>query len=232
MTSQRRRVGRPRHIAYGGDVSPRDQILDAAARLFVERSFAATSTREIADAVGIRQASLYYHFANKDEILAELLKRSVRPTVDKIAKIEQLVPPETHETALYLLALVDVRTLATARHNIGVLSRLPDVTNSSAFAEFRNDRAELVEAYGRLGASIAPATIVDLVGQKRLGEMLVQVVDTVINIRSGGDPAGPRTAEAVATTCLRICGSDDSKILAASAAATRLLEAFHDEPLH
>ncbi|NYI81241.1 TetR/AcrR family transcriptional regulator [Nocardioides panzhihuensis] len=232
MTPRRGRPGRPRHIAYGGDAPPREQILHAAARLFVGRGFAATSTREIADAVGIRQASLYYHFANKDEILAELLERSVRPTVDKIDKIEQLVPPETHETALYLLALVDVRTLATAPNNIGVLSRLPDVTSSAAFEQFRNDRSELVDAYGRLGASIARATIVDLVGRRSLGEMLVQVVDTVINVRCAGEPAGPRMAEAVATTCLRMCGSDDQQIMAASSAATQLLEAFHDEPLH
>lgn len=88
--------GRPRHVVSTSAASPRDQVLDAAAELFVTRGFAATSTREIAEKVGIRQASLYYHFAGKDEILAELLQRSVRPTMDNVAKIEALVPPSNH----------------------------------------------------------------------------------------------------------------------------------------
>lgn len=51
-------------------MAPREEILDAAAGLFVDRGFEGTSTREIAEAVGIRQASVYYHFpSGKDEIL-------------------------------------------------------------------------------------------------------------------------------------------------------------------
>lgn len=223
-------AGRPRLVPYTGSASPRDQILDATAQLFVERGFAATSTREIADAAGIQQATLYHYFSGKDGILAELLQRSVRPTVDKIAKIEAMVPPETHATALYLLALIDVTTLAAAPHNIGLLSRLPDVTHNPVYAEFRNDRRELVQAYGRLGACIARSAVVELVGQHRLGEILIQVVDSTINVRSAGESVDEHAAHAVAATCLRICGSDDDQILAATAAAAPLLEAFRADP--
>lgn len=110
---RRPRPGRPRHISGpNSSLSPRDQILDASARLFVHQGFAATSTREIAERVGIRQASIYYHFpSGKDEILGELLEKSVRPTVDKVAQIEGMCPPEAPETALYVLMLLDVRTL-------------------------------------------------------------------------------------------------------------------------
>lgn len=229
MRARRPGSGRPRLVPYSGSASPRDQILDASGHLFVERGFAATSTRQIAETVGIQQASLYYHFGGKDDILAELLQRSVRPTVDKIAKIEAMVPPETYETALYLLALVDVTTLATAPHNIGLLSRLPDVTHSPVFAEFRDDRRELAEAYGRIGTRIARLPVIDLIGSKQLGEILVQVVDSTINLRSNGDRIDAHAANAVATTCLRICGTGDEQILAASAAAAPLLEAFRAE---
>ena len=50
----------------------RDQILRAASRLFAEQGFHATSTRDIAAAVGIRQPSLFHHFSSKAEIMAEL----------------------------------------------------------------------------------------------------------------------------------------------------------------
>ena len=69
-------------------MAPRAQILDAAAELFVRQGLAATTTRQIADRVGIRQASLYYHFAGKDEILLELLTQSVRPSLLLAATLE------------------------------------------------------------------------------------------------------------------------------------------------
>jgi AcrR family transcriptional regulator len=90
MSIRRTHPGRPRLVPSNTAAPPREQVLHAAAQLFVTKGFAATSTREIADKVGIRQASLYYHFTGKDEILAELLERSVRPTVDRVDQIEQL----------------------------------------------------------------------------------------------------------------------------------------------
>ena len=54
-------------------VTPADEILDAAAELFTTRGYTATSTRAIADAVGLRQASLYTHFPTKAAILRALL---------------------------------------------------------------------------------------------------------------------------------------------------------------
>jgi AcrR family transcriptional regulator len=47
----------------------REEILDAAVRLFVEHGFANVSTRRIADALGISQTTLYVYFPTKDAIL-------------------------------------------------------------------------------------------------------------------------------------------------------------------
>jgi TetR/AcrR family transcriptional regulator, cholesterol catabolism regulator len=48
----------------------RDQeITDAAAKVFAERGFHGATTQDIADLLGIRQASLYYYFSTKDEAL-------------------------------------------------------------------------------------------------------------------------------------------------------------------
>jgi AcrR family transcriptional regulator len=62
------------------DVTPRKraaarrgQILDAAARSFRETGYGGASLDTVASAVGILKGSLYYHFASKEEILAELL---------------------------------------------------------------------------------------------------------------------------------------------------------------
>jgi AcrR family transcriptional regulator len=52
-------------------------VLDHAARLFRERGYAETSLRNIAGACSIKTASLYYHFASKDEIVIEVLNTGV-----------------------------------------------------------------------------------------------------------------------------------------------------------
>jgi AcrR family transcriptional regulator len=49
-----------------------DQILAQAQRLFIENGIQNVSTRQIAQAVGISQPSLYAHFDSRDAILIEL----------------------------------------------------------------------------------------------------------------------------------------------------------------
>ncbi|NGN93589.1 TetR/AcrR family transcriptional regulator [Nocardioides sp. KC13] len=224
MSIRRTQPGRPRLIPSDATSPPREQILHAAAQLFVTQGFAATSTREIADEVGIRQASLYYHFTGKDEILAELLERSVRPTVDRIERIEQLAPSESPETALYALALVDVHTLAEAPDNIGLLATHPDVTSSEAFDAFRSTRAELADAYGRLAARAAVPAATHTAEPRHLGEMLIHLVEVTTTLRSIGVTIDAETADAIASTCLRACGIPDSRIVTAASAAATIVD--------
>jgi len=54
----------------------REQILQAATRLFRERGYHATSVRDIADAVGIQGGSLYAHFESKDDVLWDIVNQS------------------------------------------------------------------------------------------------------------------------------------------------------------
>ena len=55
-----------------------DRLLDTAAGMFWTKSYAATTTREIASALQIQQASLYYHIASKEDLLYQLCLSSVR----------------------------------------------------------------------------------------------------------------------------------------------------------
>lgn len=47
----------------------REQIVEAADRLFYEHGYARTSFADIAGAVQISRGNFYYHFKTKDEIL-------------------------------------------------------------------------------------------------------------------------------------------------------------------
>ncbi|NNE11803.1 MAG: TetR/AcrR family transcriptional regulator [Ilumatobacter sp.] len=57
--------------------SGRARIMDEAASLFLRRGYDATSLRHIADAVGMKAGSLYYHFGSKDELLTAILERGL-----------------------------------------------------------------------------------------------------------------------------------------------------------
>ena len=70
----------------------KQRILDAALELFSTQGFEATSIAQIADAVGVRKASLYSHFESKQDILDRLIesimedyaKHSVRSPANRI----------------------------------------------------------------------------------------------------------------------------------------------------
>jgi AcrR family transcriptional regulator len=47
----------------------REEILRQALTLFVDQGYDKTSLREIAEAVGVTKAALYYHFRTKDDIV-------------------------------------------------------------------------------------------------------------------------------------------------------------------
>jgi AcrR family transcriptional regulator len=51
----------------------RAELLAAAAEVFAERGYAATTVREVADAAGILGGSLYYHFDSKESMVEEIL---------------------------------------------------------------------------------------------------------------------------------------------------------------
>jgi AcrR family transcriptional regulator len=59
-------------------VNRRDDLVRVAARLFREKGFDGTTIRDIADAVGMRSGSPFYHFANKHELLMAVMEEGLR----------------------------------------------------------------------------------------------------------------------------------------------------------
>lgn len=53
----------------------REQLLDAARRLFIDKGYASTTIRDICAGSGVNQASLYDYVAGKHDILRRLLNR-------------------------------------------------------------------------------------------------------------------------------------------------------------
>ena len=215
----RRRAGRPRlRPASDTEVAPRAEILDAAAELFVSHGLAATTTRQIAERVGIRQASLYYYFTGKDEILLELLTGSVRPSLCVAAELESRCRDDP-AAGLYALALIDVATLTHAPHNIATLYLMPEV-QAAEFASFRAERGQLQAVYGRLGRAASSGHGMD---EALTAALLMQIVESVIQLRRAGALHDSYGHE-IAAACLRLVGLGPAEVVRARATAASMTD--------
>ncbi|MCB0997138.1 MAG: TetR family transcriptional regulator [Acidimicrobiales bacterium] len=65
----------------------REAIIGAAAQLFLAQGYRSTSFRDIADAVGLDRATLYYYFSSKQELFQTVTGAAVERNVDNAERI-------------------------------------------------------------------------------------------------------------------------------------------------
>jgi AcrR family transcriptional regulator len=81
------------------------EIRSVALELFATKGFEQTSLREIAERLGITKAALYYHFASKNELLAQLFT----PLVDDLkAFVEEALAIGVAQPRVVLEAYFDL----------------------------------------------------------------------------------------------------------------------------
>jgi AcrR family transcriptional regulator len=159
-------------MALGDRISTQDnradtleRILDAAERLFAERGFHATSTRQIAAEAGISIQTLHYHSGSKLNLYHMVLERSVIPVTRMI---------DRHVQAMLALDLNDDQALH--EHTDRLIDELFDVVGehpnyASLFlrqwlerdSELR--KVEQEELVPRIGEWVS--RVEELVGQER-----------------------------------------------------------------
>jgi AcrR family transcriptional regulator len=101
--------GRPRKTEYErDDGNRRQELLSAAARLFRDKGFSATSTRDIAAAVGMHSGSPFYHFKSKDALLLAVMHGGMHAAIARQALALQADGPEA------VAPLVQIRRLIRA----------------------------------------------------------------------------------------------------------------------
>ena len=97
------------------DITKKQMIMEAAAKLFRDRGYSATSMRDLAKAVHLQASSLYNHIKSKQEILKEICFHNARHF---LAGVEQIIQeesgPEAQLKALILLHLKVATSDATS----------------------------------------------------------------------------------------------------------------------
>ena len=117
-------------MAGNNEITTKEKILKTAAKMFSEKGYDKVTTREIAKAVGINAASIYYHFPSKEDILKSLYnfyseqRRAEYPDLDELLQLAKtdlphrvLMKSEFH----YNLELTEIldQILITAARRIG-----------------------------------------------------------------------------------------------------------------
>jgi AcrR family transcriptional regulator len=75
--------GRPRKtLDERDDGNRRVHLVRAAAKLFRKKGFDATSTRDIAAAVGMQSGSPFYHFKSKGELLFAVMEEGAAASTE------------------------------------------------------------------------------------------------------------------------------------------------------
>ena len=69
----------------------REQLLDAAGTLFMQKGYGETTTDEIARKAGLTKGALYFHFKSKEDLLFELVKQMY----DDLFKSTEAIPEGT-----------------------------------------------------------------------------------------------------------------------------------------
>ncbi|PJE95089.1 TetR family transcriptional regulator [Streptomyces carminius] len=223
MVAATRPVGRPRASGPSRTgLSPRQELLEAAAELFTTRGYTATSTRAIAERAGLRQASLYHWFGGKEDLLAVLLESTVRPSLRTAHALRRYAADGGDGTGpwarLWALAHADTALLCGVRHNLGTLYLLPE-TAGEPFAPFRALRRELRDAYRTaLAEAGRPGPV-----HTRLVFGLVESAILVRRDDPGLDVAAHAAASADAV--LRVAGCPGEETAGAAAGGRELLAA-------
>jgi AcrR family transcriptional regulator len=94
----------------------RKKILEAAAQIFGQKGFHATSMNDIARSVNLQKASLYHHVESKQEILLSLLDQALDILIGRMSEVIAKPIPTDEKLRLamrtYLLTLTEQRDLA------------------------------------------------------------------------------------------------------------------------
>lgn len=123
-------------------------ILSAAARLFRQEGYNASTLRKIASKAGMEAGSIYYHFASKDMILDEVLDSGLRQLFDAVKQTSADVKAEGMGFRDALAAMVNTHLVYllqasdSTSANIRNFPTLPE--------EMRNRHRPLRRAYADL----------------------------------------------------------------------------------
>jgi AcrR family transcriptional regulator len=125
-------------------------IVDAACRLFSEKGFRGTTTRELAAMVGVTEPVLYEHFRTKRELYSAIIESKASEGFQVISAIRERFRDSPDDSAFFTLlaeTIVDWYTTDPSFIRLLLFSSLEGHELKSLFHERSRDCFELVSGY-------------------------------------------------------------------------------------
>lgn len=131
------------------DNARRAQITLAAIEVIAEIGYAQASIRKIAERVGVAMSVVLYHFANKDDLVREIVHHSFREAIAVIVPALERETTATGKLRAYIVANTDFmqshRTQYSAVLDIGMSYRTTDGARMDAIALDPELMADIVQ---------------------------------------------------------------------------------------
>lgn len=129
--------------------SRRNEIVDAAIKVFSRSGYAETSIQEVADEAGVVPTAVYYHFAGKDE----LFNVALQTVITELDEVVEQSRPEGDQSGALGLIISAVWTWIEQRpdHARILYSHLPGTTRQAQVLRkaFEEQHIELAFVYAR-----------------------------------------------------------------------------------
>src|SRR5918996_2965322 len=160
----------------------RERILQEASNLFAKQGYRATTTREIAQAVGIRQPSLFHHFPSKSSIAEALLSWDIDQALPYVEGLAKADGPAA--VRLYHYLRHDLAHLANSPYNLAGLYG-DEVLGDPTFAPWVRKRERLHGAVERIiGDGLRSGDFVE-VQPELVSEAIAGITLRVLSLYSG-----------------------------------------------
>jgi AcrR family transcriptional regulator len=199
----------------------------AAAELFFTKGFEATTVREIARALGIKSASIYYHWENKEEILFDLIYSAMEQLVAGVRTVLDQEESPDRQLAGCVVHHVVIHALRPRETTLG------ETELRSLTGERRRDVLQLRDHYeslvlGVLEEGVRAGLFNALDPKLSTYAIISQCTNVGIWYRDAGRLGLDEIAAVYANFALRIVGGPEAEQATVSRLAASA-RAFHEE---
>jgi len=146
----------------------RQAILDAARVLFAKEGYAGLSMRRLAESIGYTSRTIYLYFADKDDLLSELIEEDVGRLADRLETVAAEYPDPGERLEAVALAYVAFGLENPHAYEAAFMLRHHPLTREAAVLKAHVQGRRMIETLTRVVAEsgrVAPGLDLQIVVQ-------------------------------------------------------------------